>query len=84
MDADADEAETSSESSDNSYLHWQKVTINRKRNLKKSPKIYKNKRPTFSNDDLPSTSNKFSILQNDDVDDDTQQHLNLHRYTVLM
>ena len=60
MDADA-----GNESSDNSYLHWQKLTRNRERNLNESPKIYKNKRLTFNNDDIPSTTNKPLILKND-------------------
>ena len=34
--------------------------------------MYKDTRSTFTNDDIPSTSNKFSIIQNDHADDDTQ------------
>lgn len=72
MNADTDESEADAD------LEWQKIVKNRKRQLG-SPKLYNNKRKAIvgdnqlHNNDQPSTSNKFAMLQNDDDDDNEDE-----------
>lgn len=77
MDADVDvDTDASSKASQTSMLNWQQIIRRpKKRNQAESPKIYKNKRQALISDDIPTTSNKFAVLQNndDDVDDDNDE-----------
>ena len=69
MEADTDDADLGSE------LDWQKITT-RKRHVLGSPKLYANKRKTMTtnNENEPSTSNKFAMLQNNDDDDESNDN----------